>query len=582
MRPTPQARHVLSIAILAAVAGLYGYLAMLDDDLSDTQIDIASAALKRHDDALFAPDPVLGDSQLWRVHTPCFYGLLELVLFPTDYEDPSLAFRVMTPVLAMIFMCGMYGLLYRQCRSWSVAVFVAVLSTAFTTTLGRAWWGAGVLAAVTPTGICIALTPLVVLAFIHYAGAAGESGGHQWRLLLVFACVGLMGNIHLVAAMNLALVLLIAYLGKMRFRPSALPVAVGCGAAAVIGAFPYITYFLTLRARLVPADAQVSQKAIDEALRLGHLAGLYPELARSLLSWLVFVGSMCIVASLALVKVERFKVRDLSAWIWLIVGGFFISIGLHSLTFITGSLRQAGPPAVAFLQASAYVMLPLYVLVAQALTNLFRLVSTHRLLLRWACVAAMAAWLIPSDNLRILRHMGYDAATMFMAEKPLRVQQLNTRKAAHAEFDNIAQWARGTDKKSLFATNRNEFRMQGRRSMVVYEDDVRYYYYLAPWGLGGFLDRLKRQAALFQRPTDISELVQLRRDLSARGGFAEATEWYAILPAKLAPLDGGSFEINEAGKWGKHYRLFRIPPSLPTSGEQQPSSRPAAPARPGP
>jgi hypothetical protein len=566
------------VIILAAVSAAYGYFAFLDNDLSETQINIASAALKRHQSNLFPCDPVLGESQLWRLHSPVFYGLLELVLLPTGYEYPSLPFRLMAPVTAMIFLCGMYALLYRQCRSWSVAVFVAVLSSAVTNTLGNAFWGAGPLELVTPMGICIALTPLVVLSFLQYAGSTDAPDRHQWRLLLVFACIGLMGNVQLIVAMNLAAVLLITYLGRMRFRLSSLPVAAGCAAAAVIGAMPYICYFLTLRAQLAAPGVQVSQKALSESLRIGYFAALYPELAKSLLRWLVYVVLLCIPAGAALIRLERFKVRELSSWVWFILGSLFVSIGLHGAGQLSGMAEQPGPLIVAFLQASAFVMLPLYVLVAHSVTNLFRLVVVHRGLVRWACAAAMAAWLIPSDNCRIARHMAYDVTTMFMdeAEKPLRIQQLHAKRAEHAELQSIANWARNTDRNSVFITNRNEFRMMARRSIDIHRDDVSYFYYLAPWRLGAWLDRLERQGKLFQKPPDVSDLVRFRVYLSKQQDFAEASDWFAIFPVALAPVGADKLLVRSAGSWGKYYRLYCIPASV--GPPDTPASQPGTPS----
>jgi hypothetical protein len=549
--------------IFVAVSAAYGYFATLDEDLSPIQIDIASAAIKRHQGHLFPCDPVFGESQLWRLHTPVFNGLLELTLFTTGYRDPTLPFRAMAGVVALIYLCGMYALLYRQCRSWSVAAFVAVFSSAVTTTLGKARWGAGSLEFVTPMGICIAASPLVVLAFLRYAGSAKVPGRHQWRLPLVFVFIGLMGNLQLVAALNLTIVLLIVYLGRMRFRPLSWPIAAACALAAFLAALPYIAYFFTLRARVTQPGATFTEKAVYDALRAAWPAALYPGLARSLLSWLAYAGALCIPAAAVLIRLERFRVRDLPTWVWLIVAGLFVSLGLHGLSLLISAARHTGPPVVAFLQASAYVMLPLYVLLAQAITNLFRLVSAHRWLLRWACAAAMAAWMVPSDNLRVLRHGAYDLATMFMdeANKPLRVQELHAKRRAGAEFRNIADWAKEKqeDVNSVFVTNRNDFRMLARRSIVVHAEDIIYFYYLAPSRLGGWLDRLKRQQKLFKGPPNMYELVEFRGSLSRQRAFAKAAEWYAILPAEHAPTGGERFEVEPDGRWGKHYVVYHIP-----------------------
>ena len=95
----------------------------------------------------------------------------------------------------------MYALLYRQTRSWSLSAFVAVLSSAVTYTLGRSYWGIGSLASITPPTLVLAVVPLIVLSYLRYE--------RQWRVLLVFAFIGVCGNLHLVTAANLTIVLLI-------------------------------------------------------------------------------------------------------------------------------------------------------------------------------------------------------------------------------------------------------------------------------------------------------------------------------------------------------------------------------------
>ena len=152
MRPIPQNRHLLAVAILVAAAALAGYLAMHDSRLSDSQVNIAAAALKRHDPGLFQHDPIFGSSRLWLFHTPAYQGMLELILVPTDYKDPLLGFRVGAAVQTMLLLCGMYALLFWQTRSWSVSVFIAVLSTRLIEMPGGGFWGSGPLESVTPGG----------------------------------------------------------------------------------------------------------------------------------------------------------------------------------------------------------------------------------------------------------------------------------------------------------------------------------------------------------------------------------------------------------------------------------------------
>jgi len=318
MRPTPSAKHLVAVAIFAAVSALAGYLAFCDPDLSDSQISMATAALKRHDPELFPNDTVFGPSGLWRFHTPAVQGLLELVLVPTGLEDPILPFRMLTGVAVMVYLSGMYVLLYRQCRSWSVSAYVAIFSSIVTFALGRAYWGVGSLASITPPTLCLALTPLVCLAILSYGG--------RWRLLLIFGFVGLMGNFHIVTAMNLTLVLAIAYLGRHRFRLSAWISVIGGGLVATAGALPFILYYYGLR-QSAPTDPQVDAEMVQEAFRIGHLAVLYPEMLKDLVNWLLAAGVLLVPGAAVVLRMERFRTRHMRFWVWFAIGGISTSCG---------------------------------------------------------------------------------------------------------------------------------------------------------------------------------------------------------------------------------------------------------------
>ncbi len=555
MRSIPRTRHLLAVLIFAAVSAAAGYMAILDDRLSKSQVAIATVAINRHQPELFSNDTIYGDSSRWRFHTPFLQSLLEVILLPTGYRDLSLPFRALTGVVLMIYLSGMYTLLYRQCRSWSISAFVAILSSAVTYTLGRSYWGVGSLASITPAAMVMGIVPLIVLAYLRYE--------KQWRIVLVFGFVGLCGNLHLVTGVNLVIVLLIVYLGRRRFAPSAWPTAIGCAACAMIAALPYAGYYLSLRYGAIPPGAEVSPAAVYEAFRLGNLAILYPDMLKSLLYSLLLVLVLLIPAVAVLIRVERFRVRDLSVWIWFAAGVLFVSLCLHGASQLVGIIQGKAPPFIDFARASSLIMLPLYVLFAQAVTNLFRLVRVHRTALRWACAAFFAAWMIPSDNLRVARHAGYDLATMFMEEdnKPLRVQELHDRQDRQADLIAIAQWARhNTSKDTVFLTTKAMFRMISRRSIVASSEDVHYYYYVTPWELDEWIERVRTQAAALRSPSgrvNIQNIVQFIQD-SKSGRFKQVTDWYVILPIKKTPKNPAPLLPVEGAGWGKHYKLYRL------------------------
>jgi len=569
MRPVPQTRHLLAVMIFAAVAAMEGYFASIDDRLSDAQVNIATAAVKRHDPGLFEHDPILGERRLWMFHTPAFQSLLELVLVPTNYEDLRLPFRAMAGVITLVYLCGAYALLFFQTRSWSVSAFVAVLSSRVIETLGGGYWGIGSLDSITPAGLCTALFPLIVLAFARYCRPApGEPPSAQWRLLLVFGFVGLLGNFHLVTAMNVTIVLLIAYVARQRFSPRALPMALACGLCALLAALPFAGYYFGVRALMSQGAPDVDIRTVHEAFRIGGLTTLYPDLLKALLDWRLLVAVLVLVlpAAGALWRIERFKTQNVGFWGWLVVGGLVVSLGLHGLSQWIGRMLNAPPPVIDFPEASSLILLPLYVLLAQAITNVFRLVRKYRGLVRWACAVLLVAWMLPSDNFRVARHAAADLATAFLPEddKPSYVLRHREQSERNRELAAIGQWA-ARQGQAIFLTDRGEFRMLSRHSILAGPNDARYLYYLCPGRLGEWLARYKTQAELLH-PTAggadgeaIAHFVAEQIDRSDRPAELRLWAWYVVLQASATPEKPGPLQPVEDAAWGSHYRLYRIP-----------------------
>jgi len=552
--------------ILTAAAALASYLCLFDHELSGSQVNIAAAAVKRHDPGAFAHDPIYGDNKLWLFHTPAYQSMLELVLVPTDYQDLLLPYRVGVGVQTLLLLCGMYALLFWQTRSWSVSVFTAVLSARLIEALGGAVWGAGPLASVTPAGLCLAAWPLVVLAFARYSRPEpNRSPLAQWRVILVFIVVGLLGNIHLVTAMNMTLVLLIAHVVRHRLSWRCLPVALVAAAAAFVAALPYVWYYFGLRARMTAGHAAPPAGTLFEALRVGELTVLYPELLKSLLDWRVLAGVLVlgIPAIAVLVKIERYITQNVRLWLGLILGSAAVSLVLHGASQLIGNSLGTAPPVIDFVQASVLLMLPLYVLLGQAVTNLFRLLRTHRALLRWALAALLAAWMIPSDNLRVVRWRLSELSTSFLSEedKPNYVLRHREQEDRHRELQAIADFA-GARPGSMYVTDRGEFRILARRPILAAPNDARYLYYLAPWRLGEWLDRYRRQEELLGPPagtTDGDAVAGFVTALIAKDpSLAGVSEWYVLLRAQAAPVRPGPLQPVESGEWGRHYKLYRV------------------------
>lgn len=558
MRPVPQKKHVIAIAVFVALAAAAEVFAFFDDRLDDHQIYVATAALKRHDGRLYPHDPIFSDESLWRFHTPSLQGLFEMVLVPTNYKDPTLPFRLLVGPALLAFLGGMYALLYRQCRSWSVSAAVAVMSSVVITGPGGAQWGIGSLASLTAAGLCLSLAPLIVLTFLRYE--------RRWQILLVFVAIGLLGNVHLLTAINLALVMLAAYLGRNRFAPRAWGVAAACGLVAAIMAAPYAVYYLGLRHWLGPEGTPVSYAVVHRALR--DLDVLYPRLLTALLEWDLMIRLLVLAVAVAvsLWRVERFVIRDLTLWEWMIGSSIVIAFGLQGVSQLVGRLHDTPPPVIDFLRASGLVFLPLYVLFAQGLTNLFRLSGTHTAALRWTCVVFLAAWLAGSDNLRVPRHAMYDAYDAILAglnpSQPPPERRHRLQAQAERELAAIADWVRReTPSDASVLADSTEFRMLSRRSIVACDSDVRYFYYMAPWRLEGWMELADRQKSLLHPPAGRAEaeaMTAFLQSLSQTPPWRGAPQWYILLHTGNEPAPSATLREIASPAWGRDYRLYQI------------------------
>jgi len=208
-------------------------------------------------------------------------------------------------------------------------------------------------------------------------------------------------------------------------------------------------------------------------------------------------------------------------------------------------------------------MLPLYALLGQAITNLFRLLRGHRAALRWVLVALLGAWMVPSDNLRVARWELADlgASLLSEADKPAYVLRHRERRDRRRELRAIADWA-AERPGSMYITDRGEFRVLARRPVVAGPNDPRYLYYLAPWRLEQWLDRYRRQDELLHPSAgtaDADAATGFVTDLISQSpALAGVSEWYLLLYTSSAPAKPGALQPVESGGWGRFYKLYRI------------------------
>jgi hypothetical protein len=237
-------------------------------------------------------------------------------------------------------------------------------------------------------------------------------------------------------------------------------------------------------------------------------------------------------------------------------------MGLHGLMQLIGHLTGNVPFIIDLLQASAWIMLPLYVLFAKALTNFSRLARKNIHYLRWGCALFMAAWMIPSDNLQVFRHMLYRTSSLFMEEsaRPMRLQVLEDRRREELELAAAARWARNnTDRSAVFLTEEILFRAMSWRSMYVSRADVRHLYYFSRDLLEEWRSRIQQQYEWLHVPIEPQKLARDVESLARTKDYSGVREWYVIFPAHVFKTDPGPLEEITSKSWGDYFRVFRIP-----------------------
>ena len=560
MRPAHRSHDLAAVLVFAGVAALLAWMAFGDESLSAEQSNLAAAAMKSHDAGLFTGDPLFSRENAWRCGSPGFGGIVEGLLALGGWRDPLLPFRLLVGPLVLLYLCGAYALFRSQCRSWSVSAFVAILSVATVPALSGAFWGVGSLSSITPEGLCVCLSPPIVLAFLLW---------REYRMrLLVFLLAGAMGNIHFASAVNLVIVLAMCHLVERRMAAGAwLGLAPLCLAAAV-GASPFLAFHF--HPIVSPASGMlVDPTAAARALHIAEPAVLFPQLLGDAPNWLLRAAALAL-PSVLLVQVRRFRPRKAVFGITFAIGTIVIALGFQGVSQLVAPLLGGRPPFIGFAQSSALLMLPLYVLFAQTLAGLFRLVRPHRGLLQAACAVAMTIWMLPSDNVRVLRHGLYKLATVFCGEedKPRKVQRIEERRQADMELKALARWAAdNTPKEAVFLTDRGEFRALCGRGIVAGGADWRCFYPNDRAAMGRWGGRWERQAALLHPTGDKlsgKDIALFFSQLSDMGDLPpDGAGRYVIAPAQQTVKEQGYLVAESSELWGRHYRLYRL---LPPSG----------------
>ncbi len=556
MRPVPKARHTIAIAVFLAVSTAAGFLAAMEDHLSQQQANMAVNMVRAVEGDLYARDAIFGASGLWRLHNPVWRWYLCEAYRATDGADVKLPFSMAAGPLTFVYLVGMYGLLWRQCRSWSIACYTSVLSVAVILVAAGAHWGLGPLQTMTPETVVLAFAPLLIWVFT----ARRDSPTVLW----VFLAVGLLANIHVGAAMNLAAVLGLVLLAHRRFTWRGWRVAIAGGLCAAAAASPILWYYAAQRAAFNGGGPLrwATAGLIPLSTGAGGLAAMLSEaLEFPSLGYLLALG---LPALAVMIRSERFRVRDLGDWVWFLIAAAAVAMVIQGVVETVGPLYGARSVTVGFVHAIRLVLVPLYVLFAQGAVHLFRS-GASRHTLRVAMTVFALLWLAPSDNLAVPRH-GVEAAAFRAlpeAERPENIQNRDDRAAGRRELRAISQWlATHTPTDTVVACVDARVRLWARRALVVGWTDLPYYSYLAPDGRRPWRRRLTEQTDLL---------------IPRRGGAAGAAKLnqfarrygasYIILAAASAPPANAPdvWAGPTDPRWGEHWVLYR--PAGPTTAD---------------
>lgn len=545
--------------ILAAVSAAIGTMAWYDRQLTDEQVNVATNVIRATQPDLYSHDPVFGSSGLWQFNSPAWQWYLQQVYRasgaadkPADQwtsDDVLPAFRILVGPLTLIYLAGMYLLLWQQCRSWSVACYTAILSMAMIFVPGGSFWGLGPLSSMAPSTVVMVFIPLLVWAMLRWSNSPA--------ILWVFFAAGLLANVQAVTGMNFALVLALTYLGYQRWRPRAWGMALLGGLIALAAASPYLWHFASLRLALSTGSA-ANWPAVALAFQQGDITVLYPAMLDDALEFLAYTLVLWIPAVVVILRAERFRVQNFRVWVWMLAACLTVGLVLHGLSQVAGILRGSPPPVIDFVHALRFMLLPLYVLFAQAIVHLVRLGVAGRMM-QISLGALMVVWMMLAINLKMPRQWIEDTVASRMAEdsRPESVQTRKIRRQREGEMRAITDWLRTqTPRDTVVACQDLRLRLWAQRSLVANRADVKYIYYLAPGQLKAWSDLVEAQRrALMPRlgqPADLAEITRFAWEHAANYVVLQGADPSADADSRLwvQPPDSA---------WGAYWRLYRVP-----------------------
>ncbi len=551
MRPVPKARHLAAVAIILVIGAFTHLHAVCQSELTDQQVRDLVNMLRSTNGQLYQHDAVFGDSGLWRFRTPVWQWYLHEAYVVGGQKSVLNGLTALAGPLMLIYLLGMYVLLYGQCRSWSIACYVSVLSIAVIPLAGEGW-GLGPLSSISASTVFLAAVPWLAVAFV----ATVDSPAVLW----VFLGIGVLANIHAVTGMNLALVAAGALLAHRRFNLRTCFTVLGASFCTLAGASPFLAYHFTQKLHFA-GDTAATWSAAAMALGPNGLNMLLPSVLGCLLilPTLGYMLALSVPAAGAILLPGRLAVKNSRLWLGMFIAAAAVGLGLHALSQLLGVLMDRTPPVSEFIHALRFLMLPFYVLLADAIVQIARLGISRRPL-RVALAAGLALWLVPSDNLALVRQWAEHSAASIISvgDHSESVRHRLTEPMRGGEVQAIGRYLqKRTPLNTVVVCDDSQLRLWSRRALVVCDSDVKYLYYLAPRRLDDWAKLLAQQQQV------LSPKAGDAIDVAALDAFAHRHEAsYVVLPASqpVPAIAAKHWVIPEDGSWGSYWRLYCVNP----------------------
>jgi len=259
---------IIPLTLFAGLSAFWTWLSWSQGPealLGDAQ-NVLLMVLKQTRPELFLRDGVFYESEKFLFYTPLYRHYLALCYQFTGDLTSGLKFLVFP--LNFVFMVGAYGFFNYLCNNRLIAATLAIFaSLPLIVQSGGGTAGIGPIRFIAPRTIFYVFLPFLFLWFMKHQHSRS-------RLLLLFAVIGLLANLHPPSGFVLVQVLALAFLFVHRFSWWSIKTAILAGLVSIPGALPIIFNYL---GKTSPVDfSGLSYATVKEILLKSFPQIFYP------------------------------------------------------------------------------------------------------------------------------------------------------------------------------------------------------------------------------------------------------------------------------------------------------------------